>query len=342
MAEGWRAGWQRQMNLLIGLTALNTLLSVVALGVALTRSDGGAGPGRGSAASPAPLSAPTAAPAAAAGPVSPAAASAPPAPASPEALLASVEAALVRAGQARGVDLSDALPTPDERAAAVAAGLTGPAAEPALARLKAGYARVGMPFPRLAPGAPSSPGAGGDPRAIEAWVQPTLAHLAELAATQGATVAPPDPAAVQAAIASGSFDAEPTRALIAALRAQHEALGVPFPEPGATPNRDGAPPPGAPPTAGAAPAPSGAPAASAPEAEAQAILRTYFTLQADRVREAARATGKDPASVAPPAALLEAAIRSGDIRSEASQVALEACAQAHAAVGLSWRPPAGG
>lgn len=267
-------------------------------------------------------------------------------PATIEELIAVTVGPLEQAAADRGIDVSAHLPTAAERAAVAAEGtLDSPPGEVVLEKLKAGYQAVGMPFPDIpmepqgAPEEPveaaAAPGQAVDAKAVETWLQLTVANARKAAEASGAELTLPSEEAQAAAVASGRFDSAASREVIGPLRDAYGALGIDFPEPGGAP-----PPTGAASTAPAAPAASSA--GTAGETQQQKILRAYFTVRNRDLRRAAADQGKEDQLVLPEGALVDAAIASGDIRSEASRAALDAYADAFEQWGLTWRDPVGG
>lgn len=250
--------------------------------------------------------------------------------------LGSVLAPVQQAAAVRGDDLSDILPTAAELAAARAeGGVDGPLAAVVLDKLRVAYARYDMPFPQFAPG-PAGSGSG-DPQAVQAWLEPTVAHLRErLLEEDGDLALLPTAEAQAAAIASGRMDSAPTLEVVADLRAVHGQLGIPFTAPAAGAVVS-AP---APDDAGPAPSPPPNPSqAGGADSAQQAILRAYFRVQVDRIRSSAAEQGRDPGPLVPGDPVVQAAIDSADIRSEASGVALDALRAAHQELGLQFIEP---
>ncbi len=349
------------LKILIGLAVANMALLITILMVLLSVDDDGtdgALPGASAAAVAAGVSV---RPANSAGPTGgPVAGSAPRATGAPAAdgppttvlgLLDATVAPLERAARDRGIDVSAHLPSADQRAAIDRAGsLAGPEGTAVLAALAEGYAAVGMPFPDIpmepqgaaeapAPASAAPAAAAGDPVAVETWLRLTIENAESAAAASGATITLPTVAAREAAVASGDFTSAAAREVIGPLREAYGALGLDFPEPGGAPA-----PTTAAPTVRAAPASGGAPAPAGGVAltEEQKILRAYFTVQTQEIERAAVAGGVDGAPLAPDPALVQAAIASGDIRSDASRRVLDVLEQSFTTLGLTWRDPAGG
>ena len=267
---------------------------------------------------------------------------------------------MVRAGADRGIDVSENVPSEAEIAAIEAEGtLAGEAGAVVLERLKAGYKALGMPFPDIPmepQGAPSDPVEADegprqvvDSKAVQTWLELTVAQAQEAASAAGAELALPTEAARAAAVASGSFDSEATREVIGPLREAYEKLGLDFPEPGGAPRPSARTAPGttaAPPTGGGAGAGSPPAAAASGSAGAatqqQKILRAFFTVRNQELEREAAAQGRAAAEVLPAADVVDAAVQSGDIRSAASRAALDAYAAAYGDLGLKWRDPVGG
>lgn len=344
------------LKVLIGLALANLALltSVLLVVLSVEGSEDGCAPGL----APAPAAAAAAASAPAARPSgpsgsrlrSPTGSDAGP-PGTIEELIAVTVGPLEQAARDRGIDVSAHLPTTSERAAVAAAGtLDSAPGEVVLAKLKAGYEAVGMPFPDIPmepqgepadavdPVAPAGSGAPGqvvDSRAVETWLQLTVANARKAADASGAELTLPSEAAQAAAVASGSFESAASREVIGPLRDAYGDLGLDFPEPG-----------GAPPPSGTASttlsSPSASPPTSAGDTQQQKILRAYFTVRNRDLRRAASDGGREAELTLPDAALVDAAIASGDIRSDASRAALDAYAAAFEQWGLTWRDPVGG
>ncbi len=328
-----RSDTRKMLRLLVGLASANLVLMGVVIVLLLT---GGLVPAP--AASPGVVSTvPTGVPTNTVSPSKVAATGAPPG--SVAELLHMTTAPLISAGKERSIDVAPYLPTAEEQAAILKAGSLGcPAGETVVAKLTKGHEALGMPMPRLPMTSPSSGAAplsptatsGADPKAVETWLVATLANLNKAAADKGVTVTLPTKADQAAAVASGTFDSDQTRQIMGPIREAYDAVGMDFPEPGGAPPADAAGPPGSP----------GAPATDG-LSEQQKILRAFFTVRAQELQREATAAGKDATGLMPDSALIDAAIASGEIRSDASRVVLDRFAESYEGLGLTWRDPVG-
>ncbi|MFT5686574.1 MAG: hypothetical protein ACI8RZ_007530 [Myxococcota bacterium] len=199
-------------------------------------------------------------------------------------------------------------------------------------KLKAGYSQFNMPFPEIKipgpPGtepsqgtAPSSSGTDQGPE-IQAWATPTIAHLREVLSEKGESEAGliPTDDEVAAAVASGRIDSEETRWVIDTLKNGYARLDLPFPELGET---------------GA----SSEPTERAASSGEQEVLRAYFEANMQRLELMASKQGVEVSDVLPEQAVIEAAVSSGDISSDAARPALDQLRAGYERVGLEFREP---
>jgi hypothetical protein len=110
--------------------------------------------------------------------------------------------------------------------------------------LKAGYAKVNMPFPDLASSVSADPASSGAPAAtgssgsddrdiLRAFFSVTVERLERQAKREDmlGEITMPTNDQVTAAVESGAVDTEPSQALLALLREQYQVVGLTFPEP---------------------------------------------------------------------------------------------------------------
>ena len=234
-----------------------------------------------------------------------------------------------------GVEAGEVLPSEDAIAAAIASDrLDSPETLAVIATLKEGYAKFNMPFPEVqipaAPAAeptPSEPGAPSEVdqgSEIEAWVAPTIAHLQEVLAEKGESEAGliPTEDEIAAAVSSGRFDSDESRWVIDMLKNGYARFDLAFPEPGAVST------PSAP-----------QPTTRAVSTGEQEVLRAYFEANTQRLKLMASKQGISVDDVLPEPSVVEAAVASGDISSEAAQPALDQLRSGYERVGQEFREP---
>ncbi len=195
--------------------------------------------------------------------------------------------------------------------------------------------------PRGPAGAPGAyvPGSG-DP--VEQMLRDTIAPAQRAAEEMGIDVSGelPTEAMVQAAIGSGSIDSAESAAVLGALRAVYQKLGMPFPRFGA-PGAAGAaatpPGPVAPPAPGATVAPA-APSAAAGPADPQ-IVGAWFTATVARLRREGKAAGVEVGAFIPSDAEIDAATATGDFGSPPAAAAMARLQEGFSAVGVPFPAP---
>lgn len=161
---------------------------------------------------------------------------------------------LERAATDMGLATADLLPTEKEIDAAVASGSPDSAAsKKVLEKLKAGYAKVNMPFPEVkisraaTPSAPPAPTAPTETTTVttpaapgtvskdilQAYFNVTRDRLKRAAKVKNTDVTAwlPSEEDVQAAVGTSRVDSDASRKVLDQLRAGYEAVGSPFPEP---------------------------------------------------------------------------------------------------------------
>lgn len=197
--------------------------------------------------------------------------------------------------------------------------------------------------PRGPAGAPGAyvPGSG-DP--VEQMLRDTIAPAQRAAEEMDIDVSGelPTEAMVQAAIRSGSIDSAESAAVLTALRAVYQKLGMPFPRFGA-PGAAGAPaaPPGpvAPPAPGADPSAPSAPSAAAAGPADPQIVGAWFTATVARLRREGKAAGVEVGAFIPSDAEIDAATATGDFGSPPAVAAMARLQEGFSAVGVPFPAP---
>ncbi len=175
------------------------------------------------------------------------------------------------------------------------------------------------------------PATGGTPLAafFNATVEP-LSNAAGEFGTDPSTVLPTDEQ-LEAAIASGSIDSAPSKAVLEKLKAGYALFNMPFPEPRISASKASTP---------SQPSGSEQEQQEAPSAdfnEQQDILRAFFSITTARLE---RVAAQRETQVSPPdAALVQEAIASGSTQSEASQAVLEQLRDAYSKLGIPFPEP---
>ena len=119
-------------------------------------------------------------------------------------------------------------------------------------------------------------------------------------------------------MASGRFESEETRWIIDMLKNGYARMGLDFPEPDGT---------------------AGASSGGSADPGEQEVLRAYFEANVQRLKLMAGKQGVEVADVLPDAAVIDAAVASGDISSEAARPALDQLKAGYERVGLEFREP---
>ncbi len=168
---------------------------------------------------------------------------------------------------------------------------------------------------------------------FENFILSTVKPLASAAKDHGKEALLPSDEEQQACIASGEVESQPCAAVLAQLKEGYEQYGMPFPAP---PDMSKAPPIVEAGPDGGAPGGAGSTASAGGESE---VVRVYLDTLETRLRSAVEAAGDDPDAVLPDPALVEAAVASGDPRSEASGVVLDHLREQFEAYGLRFAEP---
>ena len=227
------------------------------------------------------------------------------------------------------------LPTDDEINAAIASNdLNSPASLVVLEKLKNGYSRYNMPFPKLqipeqSSSAPMINQVAEPPPNLEEWLRQRVVDLQqELQRKEESELGLiPSEGELQAAIQSQSLQSEEGRLVVDMLKNGYARMQMPFPEFGLSQD-----------TATVAGEVNG-PANSPPNISNNKILAAYFKGQLQRLELEARSQQKNIDSILPTEAQIQAATESGALQSEASKEVLQAIQNCYDALGLQFYSP---
>ena len=225
------------------------------------------------------------------------------------------------------------LPTDDEINVAIASNdLNSPASLVVLEKLKNGYSRYNMPFPKLqipeqGSSAPVINQVTEPPPNLEEWLRQRVVDLQqELQRKEESELGLiPSEGELQAAIQSQSLQSEEGRLVVDMLKNGYARMQLPFPEFGQSQSTVAAE--------------VNATANSTPNISNNKILAAYFKGQLQRLELEARSQQKNIDAILPTELQIQAATQSGALQSDASKEVLQAIQKCYDELGIQFYSP---